>query len=55
MPIFDPDAEYAKYDHVPVADACPHCLEDRVDFLIIDTDTDTVYCTTCHIRYSLKR
>lgn len=55
MPVFDPDAEYIKYNRVPETDACPHCFEDRVDFLLIDSDTDTVLCMTCHTRYSLKR
>lgn len=54
MPIFDPDAE-SRYDRVDAESMCPNCFEDRVDYLIIDGNTDTVYCTTCHIRYSLNR
>lgn len=40
-------------DEVPRGCGCPNCGEQRIDWLAINEDGETVTCNTCGRRYSL--
>jgi len=41
-------------DKVPSGCGCPKCGEDRVDWLLLDEDGETVECQVCGMKYRVE-